>query len=959
MSRKGIHHGGWLRLGRMRLRAGRVDDAVHAFHQAMTGGAASAATWDGLRRIVRTFDQAASALTNLGVLLDNDGRYAQAIASYRAALEHDPGMAVVYYNMGNSLRNMGDTARGVEAFREALRLKPDFPEAYHNLAVIHQELGELPEAICMIRQALELRPRYPAALHTLGELHQAQELYDDAIAAFTAALEANPDSARTWNSLGIVFQGLEQDERALACYRQALARVPAYPHALNNLGSVLLSLGRPAEGIMPLRRLIEADPGYSDGHWNLACCLLACGDFEEGWREYEWRFRKHSPVEERHCAIPRWDGKPCAGKTILFWGEQGLGDTIQFIRYASLPVQWGMRVMVECQTPSLRPLIEGMPGIARVIVRGEEVPAADFQAPMLSLPLLLADKGFSISSRVPYLATTPGCRRRWEDLLRESRGLRVGLVWGGRQTHRNRRRSCRLADFAPLASLTGITWFSLQVGDQAREAAAPPAGMQLVDLTPHIHDFADTAALLEQMDLVLTIDTSVAHLAGALGRPVRVLLPVGADWRWLTERDDSPWYPTMRLLRQGAPGDWSGVMAVLRDELTEITGGSSHVRGAAWMDAGDAHRLEEAWSDALKCYLRALAVDPLDPLARLRAGGCLIFLNRHDEAKTHLQRAAELTPDDPDAHLNLAIAHLATGCERAGWSEYEWRRRNISAPFPPIPELPPLGPGKRLDGTTLMVHTEQGFGDMLQFVRYLPRLAALGARVILSAPPELARLFRSCAGVERVIPHGEPLPAAHFQTLLLSLPLLLGEPFSRNAGSIPYLAPPPHLADIWRRRLSGVRGMKVGLAWQGREMNKNGYRRALAVEQLSPLLGIPGCSFLTLQPNPCVAGQQLPQGILDTSAWLSDFADTAALIASLDLVISVDTSVAHLAGAMGKPCWVALLHSPDWRWFPMETNQCGWYPLLRLFRQEEPGDWDGVVNRVAAELQTMVCRSRE
>ncbi|BCS55996.1 tetratricopeptide repeat protein [Geobacter sp. SVR] len=902
------------------------------------------------RELAGRLPQAVQALINLGAALDNRGRHEEALACYQAAIARDGDMAIAHYNMGNTLKNLKHIDQAQHAYERALELDPRIPEAHHNLAIIHQELGELQKAHRRIDLALELRPRFSDALHTRGELLQAEERFEEAVEAFQAALRINPRGARTWNSLGIVYQSAEHDREAEICYRQALEHDPDHLHALNNLGAVCLSLGRPEEGIEHLQRLVALTPDYADGHWNLSCCLLACGRYREGWGEYEWRWRKHSPIQERHRHIPLWDGSPLAGRTILLWAEQGFGDTIQFIRFVSLVAKQAERVVIECQSSALTLLLESAVGAGAVIARGEPLPDVDCQAPLLSLPRLLGITLETLPSSIPYLGTPEGRRRRWANLIPAGEHFRAGLVWGGRQTLRNRRRSCRLDDFAPLGRLAGITWYSLQVGDQAVEAATPPPGMALRDLTPHIADFADTAAIMERLDLIVTIDTSVAHLAGAMGKPVIVLLPVAADWRWLTGREDSPWYPTMRLLRQEVDGGWEQVIDRLSRELEMIAARRGNPEVAVCLERGDSCRQEEAWEEAHRWYLLALARDPLDWLACLRAGASLIFLNRHAEAKVHLQRAIELAPEEADAHVNLAIAHLATGCLREGWEEFEWRRRYIGGSIPSIPELPPLKPGERLEGATILVHMEQGFGDMLQFVRYVPLLAGLGGRVVLSVPQELVRLFHSCAGIELIVPHGEHLPATDFQTLLMSLPHLMAAVAQPEATDVPYLAAEPQMVEEWRCRLEGLEGVRIGLAWQGRDMNKSGYRRSLSLEQLAPLLAMPGCSFVTLLPGSSAEAAAYGT-ICDCSPYLGDFADTAALIANLDLVITIDTAVAHLAGALGRACWVALLHAPDWRWHPFDRKQSGWYPSLRLFRQAAPGEWGGVVSDLCAALK--------
>ena len=895
--------------------------------------------------------ESAASLSNRGASLDSQGCFQEALHCYQTAIARSGTSAIVHYNMGNTLKNLELSDQAKQAYQQALLLNPEIPEAYHNLAIILKEQGDFQEAYRQLQTALKLRPYFPEVLHTMGEIFLAEERFTDAISSLRTALADAPHESRIWNTLGIVYQCAERDLEAKECYQQALIHNPAHLHALNNMGAVCLSLGQPLEGIVYLRRLIALNPEYADGHWNLAGCLLAAGQYQEGWREYEWRWFKNNPIVARHQNIPLWDGRPLGGCRVLLWAEQGFGDTIQFIRYAAQVSALGGRVVLECQTDAIRQLCTSAEGVEQVVVRGEQLPQVDVQAPLLSLPGILGTSLADIPCTVPYLKIDPGRRQRWREWLAGDSGLRVGLVWGGRQTLRNRRRSCRLADFAPLAALDGVTFYSLQVGEQADEAAFPPAGMILRDPTHLINDFSDTAALIDCLDLVITIDTSVAHLAGSLGKPASVLLPTAADWRWLTERNDSPWYPTMTLFRQQQAGDWHDVMERLAGELAAILRGDTNAAAVNHMNNGDRFKDNEEWQAAFHCYLMALRHEPLHCHAHLRAGGTLMFLNRHEEALGYLQRAVALRPADPAPHITLALACLATGRYREGWREFEWRRHNISEPLPQIPELPPLKSGERLDGATILIHTEQGFGDQLQLVRYLPQLTALGAEVILSAPRELVRLFNCTYGHIRITTHGELLPAADYQTLLMSLPFLLADASTSVPAAVPYLAAPPQLLEIWSQRLAHLPGMKVGIAWQGRNMQKSGYGRALSLDRLAPLLAIPDVSFVTLQPCKLPAEALLSGTLHDMSPHITDFADTAALIANLDLVITVDTAVAHLAGALGHPCWVALLFSPDWRWFPLDQDTSSWYPSITLFRQGVPGDWSGVAKRLTDYLK--------
>ncbi len=294
------------------------------------------------------------------------------------------------------------------------------------------------------------------------------------------------------------------------------------------------------------------------------------GAFMDGWQGYEWRWKKSVPVPRRELPLPLWDGEPLGGKKIILVSEQGAGDAFQFVRYAALVAGRGGTVLVECQSAALKPALERVPMVKEAFVAGETLPQADCYFPLMSLPLLFGTTLENIPTDVPYLIPEPARLESFQRRMGGDGGLKVGIVWAGRQNLvRNRKRTCGLEVFAPLAEIPGVTLYSLQIGPDADQAAPWIAQGKLVDLTSHIRDFADTAALIANLDLVVTIDTSVAHLAGALARPVWTLLHYAPDWRWMLERSDSPWYPTMRLFRQKQPGDWQGVLVEVKKALQE------------------------------------------------------------------------------------------------------------------------------------------------------------------------------------------------------------------------------------------------------------------------------------------------------------------------------------------------------------------------------------------------------
>ena len=325
---------------------------------------------------------------------------------------------------------------------------------------------------------------------------------------------------------------------------------------------------------------MRADPEAPLAHMSLATTLLAAGRMEEGWQAYEWRWAtKHMAVDVRHAQSAVWEGEPLNGRTLLIHSEQGQGDTIQFCRYAALAAETaGGRVVVEIQGSLVR-LLSSLTGVEAVIARGAPLPAFDVHSPMMSLPRVLADP-LNVAHGAPYLRADADAIARWRTRLAPLDGLKVGLVWAGGIPNQwgkaavpDRRRSLRLAALAPLGEVTGVSFISLQKGEPATQASNPPEGMMLQDDTADLEDFADTAALMEALDLVISVDTAAAHLAGALGKPVWLLNRYDTDWRWMLDGDDSPWYPSLRQFRQPSPGDWESVIDAVRDALSRVANG--------------------------------------------------------------------------------------------------------------------------------------------------------------------------------------------------------------------------------------------------------------------------------------------------------------------------------------------------------------------------------------------------
>jgi hypothetical protein len=368
--------------------------------------------------------------------------------------------------------------------------------------------------------------------------------------------------------LGNALQDKGQLNDGIAAHNRALHLNPNYAEVHNNLGNALGAAGRFEEAVASLRRAIELKPDFAIAHFSLANMLLLQGDFDRGWPEYEWR-RSLPGLNRREFVQPRWDGTALNGRTILLHAEQGIGDTIQLIRYVNTASVRGGKIVVECQ-PELVRLFQTLSGVDQVVALNQPLPDFDIHCPMFSLPPILKTNLETIPATVPYLKADENLCLRWAACMAPFGERNVGIVWAGSPGHKNdRNRSFSLSQLSPFARIPGITFHSLQKGDAARQASTSPEGMKLIDRSAELSDFAETAALIANLDLVIAADTAAAHLAGALAKPVWVLLPFVPDWRWMLDRPDNPWYPTMRLFRQKSFGDWTEVIERVAQALDD------------------------------------------------------------------------------------------------------------------------------------------------------------------------------------------------------------------------------------------------------------------------------------------------------------------------------------------------------------------------------------------------------
>jgi tetratricopeptide (TPR) repeat protein len=630
--------------------------------------------------------------------LRREGRLSDAEALCRQILAARSDLAEAEHLLGLVAHHNGKLDTAIKHLQRATELAPSVALFHANLGEMQRLAGRPRLAVASARQALTLDPKMASALSNMGVALYELKDYAASARAHREAIAAQPDFAEAYSNLGNALHALRAYDEAIEAYRRALALKPDYADALANLGTTLHHSGSFDEAIATLRYAIALAPHHANAHSGLGILLLMRGDLAEGWEEYEWRLRSTERFGPRFPERP-WQGESLDGRHIYVQAEQGLGDTLQFARYLPLLAAHagGVTLRVHQQVATL--LRESLPGVTILGDRGDPAPY-DCDAALLSLPRLFKTRLETIPATVPYLRASPGVTKAWRTRFAAMKGLKVGIVWAGNPEHANdARRSLDLAELAPILTVPGVSFVSLQVGKRSSDLKKRARSEGAVrDLSPALIDFEATAGAICALDLVLTVDTSVAHLAGGLGKPVWVLLPWVSDWRWMLEREDNPWYPTMRLFRQAKDEDWPAVIGRVASALSAVSGGDTGQLTPFAAEGG--HRAARAAAIIAAQASQARAVIPL-PLDVLPTGQKLVLAEqkrRHNflgdadelargvvaaepnnaeafhtlgliahqsgklaEAIEHLHRAATLSPDVPLYHANLGEMYRMAG----------------------------------------------------------------------------------------------------------------------------------------------------------------------------------------------------------------------------------------------------------------------------------------------------------
>jgi tetratricopeptide (TPR) repeat protein len=536
----------------------------------------------GYRRVLALDPRHADSLNLLGVIAAQCGQPDAAVELIAQAIRLNDRVAGYHVNLGTAEQSRGRIERAAECYRRALALAPEDVDANNNLGTILQDQGQIDAAAEHFERSLAARPDHVEALINLAVTRRTQGRLEEAVACGEQVLALRPNSAEALNNLGLALENMGRVDAALARYRQALALRPDYAEAANNLGLALQHAGQDQAALAQFDRALALRPDDAEVGLNQAMVRLLTGALRPGWRQYEERWRSHQLAADRRTFdAPRWDGSPGKGRTLLVWGEQGMGDSLQFCRYVPLLAELGWRVILDVQQPLVR-LFRRLDGVAEVVATSAATGTSiDCQCPMMSLPHHFDTVLETIPARTPYLAPEPADVALWGRRLAIAGlprdGLKVGLVWAGNARRHlpilaltDSRRSIALAQLAPVLAVDGARFVSLQKDLRPDEA---PGERGIIDVMGEVGDFADTAALIAHLDLVIAVDTSTLHLAGAMGKPVWLLNRFDTCWRWLRDRDDSPWYPTLRQFRQTKSGEWDEVIAAAAAMLRRVIAG--------------------------------------------------------------------------------------------------------------------------------------------------------------------------------------------------------------------------------------------------------------------------------------------------------------------------------------------------------------------------------------------------
>ena len=520
----------------------------------------------GFEKLQKLYPEFPPILNSLGIVYLQLGKYKDGCKLLEKSLSIDPKQSMVFYNLGRAHQNQSKLNDAAIAYKRAIKLDPSFIDAHDNLGMLLYTTGQFEEALKSFESIVKIKPELASGHNGLGISLYALGRYEEALSSLNNALAINQQHPQIFNNLGLVLHKFNQLEDAIKHYNHALQLNPDYADAYSNRGLTLQALKRTDEAEQDFDHCLALNPKHADAQWNKALIKISLGEYEEGWELYEWRWKSFSKKWARHYEKPLWLGEESLkGRSILIYPEQGYGDFIQFYRYIPKLQALGARIILETPAPLISLITESSTEV-EIVESGRKLPKFDFQCPIMSLPLAFKTNLNSIPNKFPYVKAGPEKIKAWQEKLGVKTKKRIGLAWSGSKEHKNdHNRSIALAQLSSLLKMP-FEFHSLQKEIKGADLDSFE-NSAIRNHQDDISDFSDTAALIENMDLVITVDTAIAHLAGSLNKPFFLLLPFHADYRWMLDRSDSPWYVTGKLFRQNQVGDWGAMIYDLKHHL--------------------------------------------------------------------------------------------------------------------------------------------------------------------------------------------------------------------------------------------------------------------------------------------------------------------------------------------------------------------------------------------------------
>ncbi len=885
-------------------------------------------------------------------VLKNSGRKSEAIENYKKAIAIEPGNYVHLYNFGVFLAGEEQNEEAEKYFRKCLELVPEFPQANYNLGNLMRIKNRFEEARLFYECALKSDPGFEDALYNLGVVLEELQDYDASEEAYLKVLGMNPSNIKA--------------------------------------------------------------------RWNLSLLQLLKKDYLTGFANYEARLKKSD--FQRKYSFTRWDGSSLKGKRLLVYTEQGFGDAVMFLRFLPYIEKSGAEITLEVR-PELEKLFSESTGVkviareklAELISSGSSAVCFDYEIPLMSLPYVYKLSAALIPAEIPYIKTEYKLPESFSSIIKDKR-LKAGIVWKGNPTHiRDAKRSLNLKDLIPLLAIDGIRFISLQ-NAVSKEDIFRETGFDEIDV--YADSFEEITAVVKHLDVVISVDTAVAHIAAASGCLTFILIPGNPDWRWGTDGTTSLWYPSARLFREKNNAGLGNVIEEIKTEIMKMAdarrndyynSGLADFRkrqfNAAFENfikvpetdgnyylaqnyAGVIKGMQRYWGEALDFFRRSIEVKPDFPdtyintaivlseageqkeagefygyALKLNPGNAAAWFNYGvfkqetgmiGEAADCYKRALELKPDYASAGFNLSLMHFMSGNYKEGYKLYHWGFLTGDRVKRDLPGKE--WKGENPAGKRIYVYSDQGFGDTIHFVRFLPMLKKMGAEVILEVHPKLMNLLYKIEGADEIYPSNGSFTAAtnyDYHIPLLSFPEFLELTPERIPDGRLNLSIDPEKTEYWKQRIESDK-KKIAFVWSGNPDFPKNHKRAASFKEFSSII-TEKFDFYCLQFNKdkSYTGEFSQVGIKDYTSELSDFADTAAFLKNMDLLISVDTGIVHLAGAMGFPARVLLWYVPDWRW-GISGEKCSLYESLTLIRQPVAGDWNSVFKKVFIELNEKI-----